>query len=390
MLTRNLSLTLSRLRHHVVTLVFGLLMISSSAAQSPSTPDVSEAKKKYNEATVQLRTAIEETSRTFALYYHSRAAEADKWRDGWQKAGEAGVLAARDLKDAAVEIFMNSNDPGDDVIAVAFRVCRESYEQARYDKAYEISNRLAELDDRIEYQLEKTKASLLTNRFDEVKAFFNSHGDKFGVLSDLEAGLLGQLDHLRQNFDRESEVREQEANTDDLPRVELETTKGKIVIELFENESPQTVGNFVNLVENGFYNGILFHKVERKFLAQAGGFTTQGPRNVSYRIYDEFKKEGARKHFRGSVSMASKPPSPNTGSSQFFVLAVPFPDLDDHHTVFGRVISDMDVVDSLEATLIRDEDGKPTPIEGCEYDQIISARVLRKRDHGYKPVRVTE
>jgi peptidyl-prolyl cis-trans isomerase A (cyclophilin A) len=88
--------------------------------------------------------------------------------------------------------------------------------------------------------------------------------------------------------------------------------------------------------------------------------------------------------------MASKPPSPNTGSSQFFVLTVPSPNLDDHHTVFGRVISDMNVVDSLEATLIRDDDGKPIPIEGCQVDQIISAQVLRKREHEYKPVRVAE
>ena len=299
-------------------------------------------------------------------------------------------MATAELKNAAIKILMNSSDPGEEVIAVAFRVCRELYEQARFEKAYKISSRLVDLDDRIEFQLEKAKACLLTNRFEDVKTFFNSHGNKFSDLSDLEAGLLDRLGQLRQNFDRELEVREQEANTDDLPRVELETTKGKIVIELFENEAPQTVGNFVNLVENGFYDGILFHQVQRKFLAQAGAITAQGPLNVGYEIYDEFNKEGARRHFRGSVSMASRPPSPNTGSSQFFVLTIPFPALDDHHTVFGRVISDMDVVDSLEATVTRNENDKSIPIEGCEFDQIISARVLRKRDHEYNPVRVTE
>lgn len=390
MLTRKSNLTQSRLRHLAMTLAIALLMISNSVAQTPSTADVSEAKKKYNEATGKLRKAIAETNRSFALYYHSRAAEADKWRTEWQTAGEAGLVAAQDIKDAAIDIIMNSDDPPEDVLEVAFRVYREMYVQARYDKAYEISSRLVELDNRSEYQLEKTRSALFTNRFDEVRTFADSHGDKIGELSEMEADLLGRLDSMRQNFDRETKIREQEADADDLPRVELETTKGKIVIELFENEAPETVGNFISLVETGFYDGILFHQVERNFLAQAGGFTPQGPRRVDYRIYDEFKKEGARKHFRGCVSMASKPPSPNTGSSQFFVLTIPFPDLDDHHTVFGRVISDMDVVDSLEATIQRDDDGKPIPIEGCQPDQIMSAKVMRKRDHEYKPTRVTE
>ena len=76
-----------------MTLAFALLMLSSSVAQTSTTADVGDAKKKYNEASGKLRTAIAETNRTFALYYHSRAADADKWRAEWQTAGEAGLKA---------------------------------------------------------------------------------------------------------------------------------------------------------------------------------------------------------------------------------------------------------------------------------------------------------
>ena len=389
--TRNLVHRSSRQLQCVWSLAFAILLMPGVVAQeSTDSSDLSAARQKYNEASDRLRTAVGETNRFFQLYYHSPADESDKWRDEWQKAGEAGLSAEKDLKDAAVEILMNSNEPGEEVMGVGVRTCRDLYQAARYEKAYQIADRLVELNDKVEYRFERAKSALFTNRFDVVKSFSSSFGDRLVGMPELETGLLGELDRLQQNFVVESEVRRQEEESDDLPRVELETTKGKIVIELFENEAPETVGNFINLVEQGFYDGIVFHQVEKNFLAQAGGYTIQGPRKVNYTIYDEFKKKGARNHFRGSVSMASRPPAPNTGSSEFFILTIPFPDLDGHHTVFGRVISDMDVVDLLEATITRDGKGEAKQIEDGEFDHIIKAKVLRKRDHEYKTVPVTE
>ena len=390
MFRHNSSLTLLRIDRYVIALIFVLCFVPSVRAQTDSISDVKEAQKKYQEATGKLRTAIAEANRTHALYFHSRAAEADRWRDQWQQAGQAGNEAAQELKNAAIEILMKSNEPGEEVMAVAVRACRELREQAHFDQAYEIATRLVELDDKMEFQLEQAKAALISNHFDVAAGFFKSHPERLAGLSKSESKIFGQLSYLQQAFNRELEIRQQEADADDLPRVEFETTKGNFVIELFENEAPQTVGNFVSLVEIGYYDGILFHQVERGFLAQAGGYTKQGPTPVGYSIYDEFREEDARKHFRGSVSMASRPPEPNSGSSQFFVLAVPAAELDNYHTVFGRVISGMDVIDALEPNLERDEEGQPKPIEGAQYDQINKARVLRKRDHEYKPIRVTE
>jgi cyclophilin family peptidyl-prolyl cis-trans isomerase len=205
-----------------------------------------------------------------------------------------------------------------------------------------------------------------------------------------ETGLFEQLDSLQNNFDRERKIREAEAAADDLPRVELETSKGKIVIELFENEAPDTVGNFISLVEGGFYDGILFHRVKKGFMAQAGGFSMRGPQIVNYTIYDELDSDNLRRHFRGTISMAKVPGEPDSASTQFFITFTPQPGLDGLHTAFGRVISDMKIVDSLQVTVAPDSEGVDQLIEDIIPDQIISARVLRKRDHEYKPNRVTQ
>ena len=103
----------------------------------------------------------------------------------------------------------------------------------------------------------------------------------------------------------------------DLPRVELKTSKGDVVIELFEDEAPNTVANFIQLVEKKYYDGLKFHRVIDGFMAQGGcpkGTGTAGP---GYSIACECQLKGARKHARGSLSMAHA--GRDTGGSQFFI-----------------------------------------------------------------------
>jgi cyclophilin family peptidyl-prolyl cis-trans isomerase len=172
----------------------------------------------------------------------------------------------------------------------------------------------------------------------------------------------------------EQKIREKEAKADDLPRVTLETSKGDITIELFENEAPNTVANFISLVEKGFYDGVPFHRVISHFMAQGGaGRDGKGP---GYRIKDEFDNPGARMHFRGTLSMANA--GPNTNTSQFFLTFRPTPHLNGGHTVFGRVIEGFDVLPKIT----RIDPQKPT---GVTPDKIVKATVIRKRDHEYKP-----
>ena len=125
--------------------------------------------------------------------------------------------------------------------------------------------------------------------------------------------------------------------------VTLETTMGDIKIELFEKDMPVTAGNFRKLVESGFYDGIIFHRVIKDFMIQGGDPTGTGSGGPGYSIKDEFGKNN--KNNRGTISMANA--GPNTGGSQFFINLVDNNYLDKKHPVFGKVMEGMEVIDSI-------------------------------------------
>ena len=119
---------------------------------------------------------------------------------------------------------------------------------------------------------------------------------------------------------------------------------GEIEIELFAAEAPVTVNNFVFLARDGYYDGVTFHRVIPRFMAQGGDPTGSGSGGPGYRFGDEF--HSSRRHDSpGILSMANA--GPGTNGSQFFITFVPTPHLDDHHTVFGKVVSGMDVVNGI-------------------------------------------
>jgi cyclophilin family peptidyl-prolyl cis-trans isomerase len=183
------------------------------------------------------------------------------------------------------------------------------------------------------------------------------------------------LASLEANWDKEQQIREAEAKADDLPRVRIKTAKGEIVVELFENEAPNTVANFITLVEKKFYDGLTFHRVLPGFMAQGGDPKGDGMGGPGYSIPDEVSNPNHRNHFRGSLSMA-KSSAPNSGGSQFFLCFVPTPGLDGVHTVFGRVISGFDVLSKIQR---RD----PEDPNMADPDKILEMKVERKRKHEY-------
>lgn len=125
------------------------------------------------------------------------------------------------------------------------------------------------------------------------------------------------------------------------------TTMGDFEIELFEDKAPKTTGNFIELVEKGFYDGLIFHRVIADFMIQGGcpnGMGTGGP---GYEIEDEFHPD-LRHSGPGVLSMANR--GPNTGGSQFFITLVKTPWLDGHHAVFGQVVKGMDIVEKIGVT----------------------------------------
>ncbi len=127
----------------------------------------------------------------------------------------------------------------------------------------------------------------------------------------------------------------------------LKTTMGDIKIELY-NDMPITTENFKSLVEKGFYNGVIFHRVIDRFMIQGGDPQGTGMGGPGYTIKDEFTHKGGNKNDRGTISMANA--GPNTGGSQFFINLVNNNFLDTKHPAFGKVIEGMDVVDKIGKT----------------------------------------
>ena len=146
----------------------------------------------------------------------------------------------------------------------------------------------------------------------------------------------------------------------------MHTSQGDIGLELFDDDAPKTVANFRKLAGDGFYDGIIFHRVIRDFMIQGGcpqGTGTGGP---GYTFEDEINQH---KVVRGALAMANA--GPNTNGSQFFIVTTDSaPWLDGKHTVFGRVTAGMDAVDAIEAlpTGARDRPQEPPVIEAIEFD----------------------
>ena len=130
------------------------------------------------------------------------------------------------------------------------------------------------------------------------------------------------------------------------PKATIETTKGTIVIELYKDEAPKTVANFIKLAKQGFYNGIIFHRVIPGFMVQTGDPTGTGMGGPGYTFEDEFSPTLTHDG-PGVVSMANA--GPNTNGSQFFITLAATPWLNGKHTIFGRVVEGQVVVEQIVA-----------------------------------------
>jgi peptidyl-prolyl cis-trans isomerase B (cyclophilin B) len=139
-----------------------------------------------------------------------------------------------------------------------------------------------------------------------------------------------------------------------MTKATLHTNRGAIEVELFDDDAPKTVENFKTLARQGFYDGVIFHRVIPDFMIQGGDPTGTGSGGPGYQFEDEFNEHKVE---RGALAMANA--GPNTNGSQFFVVTTEAaPWLDGKHTVFGRVTSGMEVADAI-SELPRDASDRP-------------------------------
>jgi cyclophilin family peptidyl-prolyl cis-trans isomerase len=345
------------------------LFVSPAAADDSAksaADQFAEANKEFKQIDTDIRAIIKE----FPDASEDRRVEL---RKDYEKLAERGRALLPKLRKVGLAAFKDAPNKDKDVTEVLLQVAAADIQNDRNTAAKEITDLL--ISHKSEFPGLQDLAGLVaysTDDFEAAEKLLQQAKDE-GTLSPQGQNYLSQMETTKKNWEAEKDLRAKEADANDLPRVKLATSKGDIVVELYENEAPQAVGNFISLVEKKFYDGLSFHRVIPNFMAQGGcpkGTGTGGP---GYKIYCECTSENHRNHFTGSLSMAHS--GPNTGGSQFYVTFRPTPHLDGKHTVFGRVIEGMDVLAELQRG-------------GEKPDKIAKATVVRKRDHEYKPTKV--
>lgn len=254
-----------------------------------------------------------------------------------------------------------------------------------YDLACEIAETLFAypLDEEYDYLYTFAAfAAFCADRYDRSKEWSKT-GLKKNALAkadptqdlQLEGYLTRVMPYYEEAWIEEKGLREKEDAAQDLPRVLMSTTAGDITFELFLNEAPNAVNNFLTLVDQGYYNGVIFHRVLPHFMAQGGDPTGKGTGGPGYYIPCECSSPDARNHFRGSLSMAHA--GRDTGGSQFFITFMPTFFLNGKHTVFGRVVEGMNVLAELQRI-------DPERPQGVEPSKIVSAKILRGKPGEFK------
>jgi len=255
--------------------------------------------------------------------------------------------------------------------ALLFKVARLERDLNRFEAAAEHIEAYLKLDEKnVEARVLLAMCNYSIGKFEESEKQFTEILK--GQLDEEQRSRTATFQEMARKYiplwKTEQEIRAKESKADDLPRVKLTTTKGEIELEMLENEAPNTVANFIELVDRKFYDGLKFHRVIPGFMAQGGDPAGNGSGGPGYKFKDEIP-EHYRRHFRGSLSMANA--GPNSNGSQFFLTHLPTEWLNGKHTVFGRVIVGQDVLDLLQVG-----------------DAIVKAEVVRKRNHEYKVVKI--
>lgn len=358
---------------------------SATGTESAATPNPQEGAGPQ-EGAATLNAAIEKWDAQFVavqeIVNKLKAAEpADRQTliPQYQDAIQQFELACKDVEPVLIAAAKEDQVLSEKALDTINDLAQIALSEDAYDRAFRLLEPVSSKEgaDPMTLQLAAT-AAFGCDRFPETKALverIQAAGNKIQI-SLLQRSLPG-LDARLRDWAVEQEIRAKEAAEDDLPRVKLETTTGDVVIELYENQAPNAVANFISLVEKGYYDGLSFHRVLPQFMAQGGCPTGTGTGGPGYQIDCECYRPDFRKHFSGTLSMAHA--GRNTGGSQFFLTFLNTPHLDGKHTAFGRVIEGIDAVAAIEKV----DPQRPSPL--VKPSKIIKATVIRKRDHQYKP-----
>jgi cyclophilin family peptidyl-prolyl cis-trans isomerase len=344
---------------------------------APAAPAADQdAAAKFKQLHDQFKALLADLAAIQVKYQTANADERKTLEKQWQEQIAKGEAMQGELTQSAEKAYTAAPNADKDLVEFAVALAGSAVRNDDYDAAVRWTKLL--LDNKCSDKRVAGLAALAAFGACDFEAAAKNFDEaqKQGALEAVGELNARQVAKYKDLWAKEQEIRAAEAKADDLPRVLLKTSKGDLEIELFENEAPNTVANFVALVEKGFYNGRSFHRVLPNFMAQGGCPTGDGTGGPGYHIACECYAANARVHFRGSLSMAHA--GRDTGGSQFFITFQPTSHLDGKHTVFGRVIKGLDVLPKLQRR-------NPEAANPPAADKIIEAKVLRKRAHEYKP-----
>jgi len=348
-----------------------------------------ELQVEYRRQLDQWRFQFSRLMQAHTAFYSMPKRESDDWdyqfRDA-KRQGEKARIAAGHVAAHLLEKTTGRPDPG--LAEMAYHMIDSHLFFHQYQMAHRLANALLGTGyERPHLYAMAAYSAFCVNRFDEAQQLFGRAIIAGDHLPDHFARAFEQCSAASQRMEREMEALATDAGAD-LPRVELTTTKGKIVVELFEDQAPNTVANFIYLVEQRFYRNQQFYDTTDSLIST--GSPTNDPEGwADYWIASEADRTDRRLHLRGYLTLMVVPEL-QAGSSQFAILTKPRPDLDSMpNTVFGRIVEGEIVLDLLERAGEEWEKAILAPDSQIgEPDQILGARVLRKRNRDYYPQRL--
>lgn len=373
--------------------VLGISAVSFVAAQTAekkSAPSpaagveagMKPAMAKYRQAQADLKSALREAAELQRKYLGIKTTEEEKEEIG-EKLEKISKVVSKihpKLFDLAEKAWLEEPSREDgEFLNFIIQVLETRMTVGEYERANAIMQGLISLkipDILPDLYDAAGEIAFMLNDFEQAARYLEL-AEQNKVLSERCAGFKKDLSYYRTSWAKESVFRQQDSEKKDLPRVTLDTTKGKIVLELYEDQTPNTVANFVYLVEKGFYDGMFFEQVIPGEGAVAGRSLENPDGGPGWSIRDEFDATNSRNHYRGTISMMRG--EPNSAGSIFFISFSPIKDLDGKYVVFGRVIEGMDVLTKLQIM----DPANPDPM--AEPDQIEKASAVTKRDHKYRP-----
>lgn len=371
----------------VVAIVVACIGSSLLAQDSSDSAGPSTQREKFDKTFGRWKAFLAELRELDLEYRNASSSRQQEILPQYDALVERGETMQRELIDDAMAAFVKDPETNQDLLRLLLTVVRTEMDAERYEAVIDLLQPLLDSDVKIpELHNVMGIAAYNANQFDLAEQEIRLAVEE-GVSNVLSERYLRTIPYYQEIWAREQQLREAEKAANDLPRVLLRTNKGEIEIELFEDQAPNTVANFISLVEDGFYDGLTFHRVVPRLMAHGGCPNGDGTGGPGYRIRSECLEDDARKHFRGSVAMAA--PGLHGAGSQFYLTFSPAWHLDGRYTVFGRVVRGLDVLAKLQRREPRD------PVEVAinphrniiipPADEIVEARVIRKRSHPYEP-----